>query len=195
MRICFFGDSFVNGVGDPAGLGWVGRLCAVACARGYDVTCYNLGVRGDTSLDVAGRWREEATRRLKPEHNPRLVFSLGVNDACATAEREPLAPELTLGTVRGMLEDAKGFGPVLFVGPPPVAEAMANARVMTLSARLSELCETLRVPYLAIHGPLQASSLWQHEAAEGDGAHPGAPGYQELAHLVDAWDAWNAWVP
>jgi acyl-CoA thioesterase-1 len=28
MRICFFGDSFVNGTGDDDGLGWVGRIVA-----------------------------------------------------------------------------------------------------------------------------------------------------------------------
>ena len=42
MRICFFGDSFVNGTGDDDCRGWPGRLCAEARQRGCDVTLYNL---------------------------------------------------------------------------------------------------------------------------------------------------------
>ena len=35
-RICFFGDSFVNGTGDDDALGWVGRLCAAERRAGLD---------------------------------------------------------------------------------------------------------------------------------------------------------------
>ena len=55
MRLCVFGDSFVNGTGDPERLGWLGR----AGAGARDVTVYNLGMRGDTSADIRGRWRAE----------------------------------------------------------------------------------------------------------------------------------------
>jgi hypothetical protein len=27
IRICFIGESFVNGTGDPEFLGWTGRVC------------------------------------------------------------------------------------------------------------------------------------------------------------------------
>lgn len=52
IRICFVGDSFVNGIGDERALGWAGRLCAAANARGVPVTYYNLGVRRNTSKDI-----------------------------------------------------------------------------------------------------------------------------------------------
>jgi hypothetical protein len=57
MRICFIGDSLVNGVGDPTGLGWVGRVATAARRRGHDITAYNLGIRRDTSGDIAVRWQ------------------------------------------------------------------------------------------------------------------------------------------
>ena len=63
MRICFIGDSFVNGTGDDACLGWAGRLCRDARAAGREVTYYNLGVRRNTSADIARRWRAEKRRR------------------------------------------------------------------------------------------------------------------------------------
>src|SRR6202011_3560744 len=82
IRICFFGDSMVNGTGDDACLGWVGRVCAAARRRGRDLTCYNLGIRRDTSADVLARWQREAEARLLPEHDGRLIFSFGANDCC-----------------------------------------------------------------------------------------------------------------
>lgn len=51
MRLCFIGDSFVNGTGDDACLGWAGWICAAARQQGHDVTAYNLGVRRDTSTN------------------------------------------------------------------------------------------------------------------------------------------------
>ena len=60
MRICFFGDSFVNGAGDPLYQGWVGRACARARSRGADITAYNCGIRGATSDDIKASWLSEA---------------------------------------------------------------------------------------------------------------------------------------
>jgi len=56
MRICFVGDSFVNGTGDPEYLGWTGIICAVTRSWGYDITYYNLGIRRETSADILARW-------------------------------------------------------------------------------------------------------------------------------------------
>ena len=80
MRICFIGDSFVNGVGDDSGLGWIGRLGVALRAAGCDLTLYNLGVRRDTSADIARRWRAEAEARLPEGVDGRLVFAFGTND-------------------------------------------------------------------------------------------------------------------
>jgi hypothetical protein len=82
VSICFFGDSMVNGTGDDACLGWVGRICAAARRSGRDLTCYNLGVRRDTTADVLARWQREAEAWLPSEHDGRLVFSFGANDCC-----------------------------------------------------------------------------------------------------------------
>jgi hypothetical protein len=45
IRICFLGESFVNGTGDQEYLGWTGRICVNAHKKGHDITYYNLGVR------------------------------------------------------------------------------------------------------------------------------------------------------
>ena len=56
MRICFIGDSFVNGTGDDDALGWPGRVVSMARSKGLDVTYYNLGSAATraTTYAVAG---------------------------------------------------------------------------------------------------------------------------------------------
>ncbi|BAU41680.1 hypothetical protein [Leptolyngbya sp. O-77] len=64
LRICFVGDSFINGTGDSTLLGWTGRVCQFASQRGVPLTYYNLGVRRETSADIGVRWQFEVMARL-----------------------------------------------------------------------------------------------------------------------------------
>jgi len=195
LRIAFFGDSFVNGFGDPDGLGWVGRVCAAAIVRGHVVTGYNAGIRRNTSADVRARWRGEALCRLPAEHSCTLVFSFGVNDCLVDNGRRMLEQAATTANTRHILADAKTLAPTLMVGPPPIADADVNARVAALIPDLQAVCGELAVPFLDVFGALQSSTTWVREAATNDGAHPGRGGYQALAALVDRWPPWRAWLP
>lgn len=198
VRICFVGDSFVNGTGDDDCLGWTGRICAAARRAGHDVTHYNLGIRRDTSADIAARWRAEAGRRLPPGMDGRLVFSFGAND-CAAAEEGPGATRLPLSRslelTEAILAEARAWRPVLMIGPPPLGEPEGDRHVGALSAALAGLCARLEVPCLEVFPALSAVAAWRKEAASGDGAHPNAGGYGALAALVAAWPAWQAWLP
>lgn len=194
MRICFIGDSFVNGTGDPLCQGWTGRVASRARLAGRDLTHYNLGIRRDTSQDIAARWREEAARRLPEDIDGRLVFSFGLNDCIAENDRPRLAPEESLRAARAVLAAATLWKPTLMVGPPPIADDGVNARAGTLSAALAGLCAETGVPFLDVFTPLAAESVWRTEVAAGDGAHPGAAGYDRLAGLVASWPAWRAWT-
>ncbi|MBI1206927.1 MAG: GDSL family lipase [Azospirillum sp.] len=193
MRLCFFGDSFVNGTGDPDCLGWVGRVCAAERRRGHDLTVYNLGIRRDTSADLARRWQDEAQRRLPLEQDGRLVFSFGANDCVIEDGRRRVGFEQTLRHAGTILTAASALAPTLMIGPPPLAEGDADARIAPLSAALGGCCRQLGVPFLDPFPDLAASGAWRREAAAGDGAHPGQQGYAELAALVAAWPAWRAW--
>src|SRR5690242_7873956 len=117
MRLCFIGDSFVNGTGDPDCLGWVGRICAAARRRGHDLTVYNLGVRRDTSADIAARWQEEALRRLPAGMDGRLVFSFGANDCMVEAGAPRVAPAQSLANARATLDAARRWRPTRMLGP------------------------------------------------------------------------------
>lgn len=146
IRLCAVGDSFVAGAGDPACLGWVGRLCARARDQGTDVTLYNLGIRRDTSADIAARWQTETARRLPAEHPARLVFAFGVNDCMEEAGALRLPQAATLKNAALILRHAQARAPTLMVGPPPVADTVANARIAALDAALDALCARLGQP-------------------------------------------------
>lgn len=194
LRIAFLGDSMTNGTGDPTMLGWVGRLCAAAWARGHEVTAYNLGIRRDTSADIHARWRAEVAARLPAEHPRALVFCFGVNDCVLEGEAPRVPPDATLKHAQAMLSAAQAIGPVLMVGPPPIDDDGVNTRLRALEPRLAALCGELGVPYLPVLDSLLADPHWIAEARAGDGAHPGAKGYAAMAALVDQWPAWRAWL-
>ena len=195
LWVCFLGESFVNGTGDPACLGWAGRLCRAAWRRGHDLTYYNLGIRRETSTELRARWREEAPRRRAAASDCRLVFSFGANDTAVEHARRRVAPAVSLENARAILAEARECYPVLLVGPPPVADTAHTARITRLSDELATVAARLGVPYLDVCARLRASRTWTREVRVGDGAHPGAAGYAALARLVDTWPAWRAWLP
>jgi lysophospholipase L1-like esterase len=190
IRICFIGDSSVNGTGDPLCLGWTGRVCATAIKLGYPITYYNLGIRRETSADIAARWREECARRLPPTIDGRVVFSFGANDTAIEQGRQRLSLDATLHNLRAIVQDARRHYPTLLVGPPPVAEAAHNARIAALCHAMAAVAQELGVPYLPVCEQLVQAQTWVQEAAQYDGAHPRQGGYAALAAMVQAWPAW-----
>lgn len=189
IRICFVGDSFVNGTGDETALGWAGRLCAAAHARGVPLTWYNLGIRRDTSRDVLMRWRGECTARLPAACDGRIVLSCGVNDAMIENGAVRVSPDESRANVRRMLGDAGKYR-LLVVGPPPVADDEHNQRIMRLSEAFSREAAALGVPYVDVYSVLASDADYRHEIARNDGAHPRSRGYAKLAEIVGSSPSW-----
>lgn len=195
MRICFIGDSFVSGAYDEECLGWVGRISADARARGHDLSPYNLGIRGETSVQIAKRWRAEAEPRQSPQQEGRLVFEFGVNDLREVNGKRQLEAAQSLAAARDMLGAASRWKPALMIGPPPGDDQPRNQRVKDLSEQLAKLCAELNVPYFDSYAALLASPVWMPSVKSVDGTHPSAPGYAEWARLIGAWPAWREWLP
>jgi acyl-CoA thioesterase I len=189
MRICFVGDSITNGTGDPEYLGWVGRVMQHERKRRTELTSYNLGIRRDRSDQIRARWRGEVEARLPAEHEGRVVFAFGANDAV-----QEIAPAATLGHAEAMLTEARAHWPVFLVGPSPLAEEKARARLVMLDEALDALCMRIAVPYVSVFDGLMATPVWLDEARAGDGAHPGAGGYRRLAEIILASAAWRDWM-
>jgi lysophospholipase L1-like esterase len=192
--LMFFGDSHTVGVGDEEGLGWTGRVVAAAMEEGVAVTSYNLGVRGETSADVAARWRAEARPRLPDEGDPRVVLAFGVNDVSLDDPVRRCTQEQSLLSLEEVLLGAQGLGLRRFVvGPAAVDDEAENDRIAELSYAYRTLCARHRVPFVPLVEELRENEVWRREIAAGDGAHPGAAGYAEIARLVLA-AGWLDWL-
>lgn len=190
IRICFVGDSMVAGTGDPEHLGWAGRVCAQVEAQGIALTAYNLGVRRETSADIAKRWAIECAPRLPASSQTHVVFSFGVNDMTEESGSTRVAVAHSLENLEAIISQAKMRHQVLMIGPPPIADAQQNERIRALSDQYSVICKELNVPYLPVVEALGANTIWMQQVAKSDGAHPQAEGYMEFAKLVLNWPQW-----
>jgi lysophospholipase L1-like esterase len=193
LRVCFVGDSFVAGVGDPDHLGWTGRLCAGSERAGLPLTGYVLGVRRQTSAELAARWAAECTPRLTGPWDARIVVSTGVNDTTQEDGVPSLDADRSVSALDEILTGAATAGwPALVVGPPAVADDAQNTRTAALDDRFARLCAERGVPHVPVVRDLAGHPDWMREVATGDGAHPGAAGYATLAELVRPhWERWT----
>lgn len=194
VRVCFIGDSFVAGVGDARHLGWAGRLAAHSHEQGQALTSYNLGIRRDTSTNILRRFRAECMPRLPAGSHAGVVLSFGVNDTMFEAGATRVASETSVSHLCELLTQLghKGW-PVLMVGPPAVDDDAHSERVVVLDVLLEAECARHSVPYVSVVRQMQGHDVWRREVREGDGAHPGAGGYDALTALLrPAWDSWIA---
>ncbi len=194
LRVLFFGDSFVAGTGDPTARGWVGRVMAATWAAGTPMTGYPLGIRRETSVEVAARWQAEARPRLLAGADCRVVFSFGTNDATFEDGRSRVEPDMSVRTLVRVLDEARRLGlPAFVVGPPPSCDRDQDERVAMLSARFETVCQARSVPFVDVVQTLGACAAWVREARAGDGVHPAAGGYEAQAELVLA-GGWREWL-
>ncbi|MFI6223122.1 GDSL-type esterase/lipase family protein [Nocardia salmonicida] len=193
LRICFIGDSFVQGIGDPEYRGWVGR---VLTATGPAITAFNLGIRRNTSDDVLRRCWREVDPRAVPGADNRLVISFGSNDAVVEDGTVRVGKARCLDNLATLLAESRErtIHP-LVIGPPPVIDGGEEhlRRTMELADAMAELCGSRDVPFVATTERLAEDPTWAGEAMAGDGAHPGSDGYQRLAELI-LDGGWHSWI-
>jgi len=190
IRICFVDDSFVQGTSDPECLGWAGRVSRSAIQNGYDLTYYNLGVRKDTSHDIAARWEREVKPRLPERSAGYVVFSFGVNDVAVESGKVRVSERLTRDIAHRILGTAIGRYQTIMIGPPPVDDPSHNSRILRLAELLGRVAGEEGVPYLQVFERLLIDQCWMGEVKANDGSHPQSKGYQALANLIQAWPEW-----
>lgn len=193
-RICFIGDSLVNGAGDSTALGWAGRLCAAANANNEPVTYYNLGVRGNTSRDVMARWKNECALRLPDTCDGRVVLSCGVNDTVIVNGSLRVSHEESCANIREILLGAQTYK-TLMVGPPPVEYSEQNERIKALSHAYAHEASLLNVPYIDLFSSLVANKEYMHDVSNNEncypkGFHPTSLGYSLITNLVSLSPSW-----
>jgi lysophospholipase L1-like esterase len=194
LRLCFFGDSFTAGVGDPEALGWVGRTVARSQSADRAVTGYNLGVRRETTLDVASRLVREAEPRFRDAVAYGVIFATGVNDTAIEHGAQRVEPKQSVAALSEVVDECAARGwPLLVVGPAPIADPVRNERIVALSLAMAALCQSRAAHFASVAPTLVEDTNWLAEVAAGDGAHPGANGYRRLGDLL--WPSIESWLP
>lgn len=190
IRICYVGDSFVNGTGDPTKLGWTGRLSASSQNNNLDITHYNLGIRRETSEDILKRWELECQFRLPKALENKVVFSFGVNDTVIENGQRRVSLENSIENAKTILLNASRKYDVIMIGMPPISDVKQNESIKELDGKYHELCNELNIPYLSIFNRLVHDKIWKDEVALNDGAHPRDKGYEILANFIKNWSSW-----
>jgi len=192
LRLIFFGDSLVNGACDPEMLGWCGRLSRLTAARTPEVTHYNLGVRHQTSRELAARFRAELAIRLAGDFEKRAVISIGFNDTVLENGIPRVPPADSRAALEEMLAAAaESACPVLVVAPPTATEAAQADRIRALAEAQEQICAARSVPFIPGHALTADSPVWLHEAAGNDGYHPRAAAYAALAEAIFRTPEWT----
>ncbi|MES0810858.1 GDSL-type esterase/lipase family protein [Roseibium sp. SCPC15] len=207
LRICFVGDSYINGSGDERCLGWIGRLCEKRFSRDFRLTFYDLGIRGATTDEIKERWHQECRTRFPDGADNRIVFQFGINDVAEIkGEGRRVEEKASVRNAVQMISEAAQSFPVLWVGVPPANVACSPMRpsegleiefqqetAISLNQRYAEAASSLGVPYLDIQSPLLSSQDYMHSLTRGDQMHCDGHGYAMIADLVDSWTAWSDW--
>lgn len=194
MRICFVGDSFVNGTGDEEYLGWPGRLCRGLREQGTDVTYYNLGIRRETSRGLRKRWEAEVKRRLDEAEDGRVVFSFGTNDTTILEDERRVGLSESIDNFRTVLTASLDRYPTLAMSPLPLIDSEQNQRTSKLTDEYAEVAKNIGLEYLNIFDEVRRGSVWMDSLRASDGYHPFAEGYEFIAKRIWEWDAWQKWV-
>lgn len=187
--IHFYGDSFVEGFGDPTGLGWVGRVKDLSADAGLNFKVANYGVQGAMAGEVA----LECRTRLHGGDADAVVVSFGTNDVLATGTR---ALDHVSSRMEEILRELLPSCPAAIVGVPPVADAAVTGLNAQLNERLRGVSSDSGVRFFDVFERLRGGHSWVTQAADGDGAHPEAAGYYEFAEVLMAagWLDWlRAW--
>jgi len=182
IPVCIIGDSFVAGFGDETGCGWTGHLVAEGARVGLRLDATVAGIGGDTSEMILARWGE-VDRRLASWPGTAVIAEFGVNDVFVHEGALRVDEAGTVAALRGMIARAPE-GRLLVVGPPPVVWEDVNERIAARSTAMAAVCAETGVPYVPTFDAILSGQAWMREVAAGDGAHPGAGGYEEFAGVV-----------
>ncbi|WP_029068449.1 GDSL-type esterase/lipase family protein [Jonesia quinghaiensis] len=189
LRIAIIGDELVAGVGDPKGLGWLGRVMARTDA-GVTTMAFPLAVPGETTTEMSARWEGEFARRASsdPDVDHRLVIGLGIADI--TAGLSVARSRLNLANILDLADQHKVK--TFVVGPPPTVPEL-NEHVQELSHAYADVADRRRVPYVDTYTPLVGHDQWYSDLAVNAGPYPAQAGYGLIAWLV-LHSGWYSWL-
>ena len=193
-RSCSSATRSSPGTGDPTAprLGRPRR--ARRGRRGTPMTGYPLGIRRETSVEVAARWR--ARGAAAPARRRRLPRRVLVRHQRRDVRGRPAARRargLRAHAGARAREAARSGCRRSSSGRRRRATPARTTRIAALSAQLLRRVRGRSRAVRRRRRGARAGAAWVEEAAAGDGVHPDAGGYDALAGLVLA-GGWLDWI-
>ena len=94
----------------------------------------------------------------------------------------PVEQSLAAGVA--ILTQAKAVGDVLMVGPTPVNDKDKREEITALSRMVEGLCKRVDIPFVPTIDSMHRSFVYGQALNDGDGVHPTASGYADLADHI-----------
>lgn len=194
LRICFLGDSLTLGACDSACLGWPGRLSQMTMGWGVAVTCYNLGIRRETTTGLAERIADEVTHRFDGDFEKRIVISEGFNDTNTGEGRQRVETEQSIRNMAEVLAWSHTVAKTLLIGLTADADPLRDQRNSELSAAFATIAEGIGIDYIALQDFTRSDPCWLSQAAANDGVHPLDEAYGAVAGHIFADPLWRTFI-
>ena len=199
-QILVFGDSITYGAWDKEG-GWVNRLRKFLDEKNltnpnFYCLCYNLGISGDTSEDLIGRFEFETRQRLEDGEETIIIFAIGVNDSqFVHSEKRHMVPkEEFKGNIQKLISLARKYSSkIIFIGLTPVDEtktvpqpwdankSCTNGYVKEYDSIIKKACKENRIYFVEIFEKLKKMN---YQKLLEDGLHPNSEGHQKIFEIV-----------
>jgi len=201
-KIIVFGDSIAHGVGDTKEGGWVQKLKnfldeETLSESENKYTIYNLGVPGNTTEDLLGRFEFETEQGLKgDEENLVFIFAIGINDSQFIHSKNNLRFSLEeyRKNLEKLLDLAKNFSSkIIFLGLTPVDETKTtpipwnvdksymNEYIQKFDNTLRQFCEENKVYFVEIFKSFTENDY--NKLLE-DGLHPNTEGHNIIFRAI-----------
>ncbi len=191
INILIFGDSITYGAWDKENGGWVNRLrLALENKSEAYFNIYNLGIPGETTIDLKKRFDNECNYRFNTNDKTIIIFSIGINDSQTIKGKNNVLIKEFKKNVVELIDKAKQYTPyILFIGLTKVDENRtnpvswdnninySNEEVIKYNEVLKNICKEKVINYLEIFNLLDIKDL-------DDGLHPNNNGHQKLCEEI-----------
>lgn len=193
-----FGDSIIRGSFDLEMGGFVNRLhvlanniCAQKDFRSNMVRVFNLGIGGNTSIDLLQRFVFETNQRIIPESKSYFIFMIGTNDLAWLNKdgKFAVSVEHYSDNLSNLIDLARKFSnEIIFLTCPPVIEDIAknishkgksrtNEQVLKYNNCLIEVCKKENIPFIDLYSVfIQQDNI--NDLFVSDGLHPNSKGHE-----------------
>ncbi len=199
-QILVFGDSISYGAWDLEG-GWVQRLRKYLdkinlTTNSYYIV-YNLGVSGDTSLNLLERFKFETEQRLDKNEETIFIFAIGANDSLFLKSKDDFLVEKegfkkNLGK---LIKSAKSLSKkIIFIGLTPVDESKVNPlpwdkdksnnnkHVKKYDSIIKSICSQNKVHFIELYDEFTKQD---YKSLLQDGDHPNSKGHELIFNIVN----------